>query len=128
MPKASILVVDDDPGLRSLVATSLAMEGHEVMTAPDGSTALRVVEQNSPTLILLDKAMPLLSGPEFARELRARGFNTPIIVISGSEDGQQFAMDIQALSFISKPFQIPQLLGVVSEVLTEFPLDESHAG
>lgn len=121
MATASILIVDDDPALRSLVAASLAMEGHQVMTAADGSSALQVVEQHPPTLILLDKAMPRLSGPEFAQELRARGFNTPIIVISGSEDGKQFAIDICACSFISKPFQIPQLLGVVTECLTDLP-------
>lgn len=128
MVMASILVVDDDPGMRSLVAASLSMEGHQVVTAADGSSALRVVEQNPPTLILLDKAMPRLSGPEFARELRARGFDTPIIVISGSEDGKQFASDIHAWSYIRKPFQIPQLLGVVSECLTDIPDSGTAAG
>ncbi len=128
MAMASILVVDDDPGMRSLVAASLSMEGHQVVTAADGSSALRVVEQNPPMLILLDKAMPQLSGPEFARELRARGFDTPIIVISGSEGGKQFATDIQACSYISKPFQIPQLIGIVSECLTGIPDTGNAAG
>lgn len=123
MTTASILIVDDDPGLRALVATSLTLEGHQVATAADGASALIAVEEVQPALILLDKAMPRLDGPEFARELRTRGFDIPIVVISGSEDGQRFARDIEARSFIRKPFNVPHLLDVVAGLLAG-PADE----
>lgn len=117
---APILVVDDDPGLRALVAASLELEGHSVLTAADGSIALGVVEDLQPALILLDKAMPRLDGPSFARELRERGFNVPIIVISGSDGGKLFAREISADGFIRKPFKVPQLLDTVADCISRF--------
>lgn len=117
---APILVVDDDPGLRALVSATLELEGHSVLTAADGSIALSVIEKIKPVLILLDKAMPQLDGPGFARELRKRGLNIPIIVISGSEGGPVFAREIHAEGFIRKPFKVPQLIDAVEGFLARF--------
>ena len=124
---APILVVDDDPGLRALVAATLELEGHSVLTAADGSVALNVVEQQEPILILLDKSMPRMDGPGFAKELRSRGFSIPIIVISGSEGGKLFAREINAFSFIRKPFKVPQLISTVTDLMTRFT-DSPHGG
>ena len=115
---APILIVDDDPGLRALLAATLELEGHVVMTAADGAIALDAVEKREPLLILLDKAMPRLDGPGFVRELRARGFTTPIIVVSGSEGAGAFARDIKAFRFIRKPFNVPQLIDTVEELIS----------
>lgn len=120
---APILIVDDDPGLRALVAATLELEGHSVVTAADGSVALRLVEVHDPVLILLDKNMPRLDGPAFASELRKRGFKVPIIVISGSEGGRLFAREINADSYLRKPFKIPQLLEIVSDFMGRFSED-----
>lgn len=120
---APILIVDDDPGLRALVAASLELEGHAVLTASDGTIALNVVEQHQPMMILLDKAMPHLDGPGFARELRARGFKIPIIVISGSDGAKNFAREINASGFIRKPFKVPYLLDTVANLLARFADD-----
>ena len=117
---APILVVDDDPGLRALVSATLELEGHSVLTAADGSIALSVVESTNPMMILLDKAMPRLDGPGFVRELKARGFRIPIIVISGSEGGPIFAQEIHAEGFIRKPFKVPQLIDTVEVLLAKF--------
>ena len=122
---APILVVDDDPGLRALVAAVLEMEGHSVVTAPDGSVALAIVDEAQPAIVLLDKAMPGLDGPGFAQELRARGFTTPIVVISGSEGGCRFAQEIGAERFVPKPFKLPQLIAAVEDLLSRPPLDPS---
>lgn len=124
---APILIVDDDPGLRALVAATLELEGHSVLTAPDGTAALNIVEQYAPALILLDKSMPRMDGPGFANELRSRGFAIPIVVISGSDGGKLFARDINALSFIRKPFKVPQLLSTVTDLLSKFA-DDTNGG
>jgi CheY-like chemotaxis protein len=116
--KAPILVVDDDPGIRALVAASLEFEGHSVLTAADGSVALGVVARIKPALILLDQSMPKLDGPGFARELRDRGFEIPIIVVSGSIDAKAFAQDIDAEALIRKPFNVPHLLDTVEDCMT----------
>ena len=124
---APILIVDDDPGLRALVAASLELEGHAVLTAADGSIALTVVEQHQPMMILLDKSMPQMDGPGFARELRARGFLIPIVVISGSEGARNFAHEINASGFIRKPFKVPHLLDTVANLLARFADDRLRA-
>lgn len=118
--QAPILVVDDDPSLRALVAATLEMEGHSVVTAPDGSVALSFFEEAQPAMILLDKAMPGMDGPRFARELRTRGFHTPIVVISGSEGGPRFAQEIHAEGFIAKPFKLPQLVSTVEDLMARY--------
>lgn len=117
LSQAPILVVDDDPSLRALVAATLEFEGYFVLTAADGTVALAFLEEVQPEVILLDKAMPGMDGPSFARELRARGFTMPIIVISGSEGGPRFAREIRAEGFISKPFKLPQLIDTVEGLL-----------
>lgn len=117
--QAPILVVDDDPSLRALVAATLEMEGHAVLTAPDGTVALSFMQEAHPVMILLDKAMPGMDGPQFARELRSRGFATPIVVISGSEGGRRFASEINAEGYIPKPFKIPHLVTTVAAVMTK---------
>jgi CheY-like chemotaxis protein len=120
MPAQSpILVVDDDPSLRALVAATLEMEGYSVLTAPDGTVALSFFDEIQPVMILLDKAMPGMDGPGFARELRARGFRTPIVVISGSEGGPRFAREIHAEGYIPKPFKLPQLVSTVEDLMTK---------
>lgn len=116
---APILIVDDDPGLRALVAATLELEGHAVVTAADGAVALDLVDKHKPVLILLDKNMPRLDGPAFARELRSKGQTMPIVVVSGSEGGKRFAREINAHSYIRKPFKVPQLLAIVSEFMSK---------
>ena len=125
LAQAPILVVDDDPSLRALVAATLEMEGHAVFTAPDGKVALSFFEKMQPAIVLLDKAMPGMDGPRFARELRARGFSTPIVVISGSEGGLRFADEIHAEGYISKPFKLPQLVSTIEDVMAKFRSDLS---
>lgn len=116
---APILVVDDDPGLRALVAAALELEGHDVLTAPDGTVALSFLTEIQPVMVLLDKAMPGMDGPEFAREMRARGFSTPIVVISGSDGGSNFAQEIHADGFIRKPFKLPDLVTTVENLISK---------
>lgn len=122
---APILIVDDDPGLRALVAASLELEGHSVLTAADGSVALNLIEEHEPALILLDKSMPRMDGPGLANELHSRGFSIPIVVISGSDGGPRFAREINATSFIRKPFRVPQLLHTVTDLMDRLNNDPS---
>lgn len=126
LDQAPILVVDDDPSLRALVAATLELEGHYVLTAPDGTVALAFLDEIQPLIILLDKAMPGMDGPKFASALRARGFTMPIIVISGSEGGSRFAREICAEGFIPKPFKLPQLISTVEDLLAREQMTQSN--
>jgi two-component system alkaline phosphatase synthesis response regulator PhoP len=72
MPERSILIVDDDPGIVQLVVAILKRDGYRTLTAFDGPTALQSYEANAPDLILLDLAMPGMSGFEVIEAIRER--------------------------------------------------------
>ena len=116
---ATILVVEDDDDLRNLLAVVLAGEGFSVRTAPDGHEALAdIAAHGMPGLILLDMRMPRMSGPEFARALeRQYPARAPVIAITAAADPREAAAQVNALDWLSKPFEVPQLLAAVARVL-----------
>jgi len=111
--RALILVVDDDPTIRQVVADTLELEGYAVQTAPNGASALAAVEQAQPSLVLLDMRMPILDGWGFAREIQARGVRLPIVVMTAAQDARRWAEEINAQGYVAKPFQLSELLDAV---------------
>jgi two-component system, chemotaxis family, chemotaxis protein CheY len=108
-----ILVVDDDEAILSTVAEILLLEGYTVRTAGNGEEALVQIQQESPMLVLLDMRMPVLDGWGFARELRERGLELPILVMTAAQDANRWANEISALGFLAKPFDIVTLIDLV---------------
>jgi CheY-like chemotaxis protein len=119
MPKAHahgrpVLVVDDDPSIRRLVADVLRDEGFDVATADDGSEALRFVAVEQPAVILLDMRMPVVDGREFARAYRRRpGPHAPIVCITAEYHATDLADEVDAAAVVPKPFQLDHLIDVV---------------
>ena len=110
----TVLVVDDDQDLLSLLAFLLESEGLHVETATDGRQALNVVARHMPNLIVLDMKMPVMDGWEFARQFRAKHDNAaPIVVLTAYEDAKKRAEEIGAAGWIGKPFDLDYLLSVV---------------
>ncbi len=116
MPDRPILVVDDDPSILETVSELLDMEGYRVETASNGADALRKIERARPRLVLLDMRMPILDGWGFARELKARGFTTPVVVMTAAQDARGWAAEIGALDYIAKPFELHELLSTLERV------------
>ena len=117
MPSAPILVVDDDPSIRSTISELLELEGYPVATAADGEEALQAVERARPSLVLLDMRMPVLDGWGFAREVKARGLRLPIVVMTAAQDARRWAQEIEADGYVSKPFNVTDLLDAVERLL-----------
>src|SRR4051794_19226658 len=115
MPGAPILVIDDDPDVLSTVVDILEFEGYPVESATNGAEGLKVLERTSPGLILLDMRMPVLSGWDFARILKERGISFPILVMTAAQDAHRWAHEIGAQGYISKPFELPDLLAAVED-------------
>ena len=111
-----ILVVEDDPSLRETIAAALEINGYPVQQAENGAQALELVEQEAPSLVLLDMVMPVLDGREFAAQLRAGGFDTPILVMSASRDPERSAEEIGAEGAVAKPFGVQELLIKVEQL------------
>lgn len=110
-----VLVVDDSPGIRGTIAQTLEDEGFPVCTAANGEQALQMIQDERPSLVLLDMGMPLLDGQEFVRAIRARGLNVPIVVMSASPDARAWAREVRARAFLPKPFDLDDLLCTVEE-------------
>ncbi len=100
---ARVLVVDDEPRVRSLLAETLGSWGYVVQQAPDGVAALQVIEADRPDVILLDVAMPGLSGPEALPAIRALAPGVNVILVSGTPDVDMRALALGAFDYIVKP-------------------------
>ncbi|HYP41819.1 MAG TPA: response regulator [Chloroflexia bacterium] len=114
----TILVVDDDPAILSTVADILEFEGYKVEVAANGAEGLRILERVHPKLVLLDMRMPVLDGWDFARALRERGIILPILVMTAAQDARRWAQEIGAAGYVSKPFELLDLLTAVSSLHT----------
>lgn len=106
--KARILVAEDEPDIRELIAITLAYNGFEVLSAADGVEALTMADSDSFDLIILDVRMPRMTGYEACRELRRRETTRDIPIIFLSAKGQdsevQDGLEAGADEYIIKPF------------------------
>ena len=82
MTTTKILVVDDEPNVCELIRIYLEREGYDVIIAHDGETALSLIEQERPQLVVLDLMLPKLDGWKVCEKLRSRGNKIPIIMLS----------------------------------------------
>jgi two-component system response regulator MprA len=107
-----VLVVDDDPPLRRMLARTLAAEGYEVSVAGDGGAALVSVERTVPDVIVLDVAMPGLDGLTVARRLRGKGLPTPILMLTARDavPDRVAGLEAGADDYLVKPFAVQELI------------------
>jgi CheY-like chemotaxis protein len=116
MAGAPILVVDDDPSIRTTVSDVLDMEGYRVVTAANGAEALERVEQNQPALVLLDMRMPVMDGWAFARAIASRGMKLPILVMTAADNARAWAEEIGADGYVAKPFDLAELISAIERL------------
>jgi CheY-like chemotaxis protein len=111
-----ILVVEDDDSVRDALCLLLQLEGHQVVTAPNGAVALEVIPRCSPRLILLDLRMPVMDGWTFVRAYReTEGPHVPIVVITAAWDIAASAARLEVAAVLEKPFGLPDLLAAVDQ-------------
>jgi DNA-binding NtrC family response regulator len=115
----NILVVDDEPSNRSILAQVLGRAGYAVETADDGADALKQLDTFRPDLIVLDYMMPDVSGMDVLRELRKREDDTPVIMITayGTVERAVEAMHEGAYDFITRPFKPEHITHVIRKAL-----------
>ncbi|MDF1563742.1 MAG: PAS domain S-box protein [Deltaproteobacteria bacterium] len=119
--QGTILVVDDEPTIRSISRIGLEMKGFEVLLAEDGHRAIDVYEANADAIVLvvLDMTMPRMDGPETHRQFLARGLKVPVILASGyseAEATERFSAAGLA-GFLPKPFAPAELVAQVRKAL-----------
>jgi two-component system phosphate regulon response regulator PhoB len=118
---ASILVVEDEDSLATLLQYNLAKEGYEVALSGDGEEALVLIDERLPDLVLLDWMLPTLSGIEVCRRLRQRSQtrNLPILMLTAraEESDRIRGLDTGADDYLIKPFSMVELCARIRAVL-----------
>ncbi|GAA1859909.1 response regulator transcription factor [Myceligenerans crystallogenes] len=130
-PEARLVVVDDEPNIRELLATSLRFAGFEVHAAADGNSALQLVRDLDPDLVVLDVMLPDMDGFTVTRRMRATGKHAPVLFLTARDDTQD---KIQGLTvggddYVTKPFSLEEVVARIRAVLrrTGTPVPEDEA-
>ena len=117
---ATLLIVEDNPDLRELLAIFLKLEGFAVITAEDGEAGLRMIHQQPPDLVITDIEMPKLDGISMIRELRRwpETRTLPVLVLSAycGNNGNE-AIEAGATRAAYKPMQLEALLRIIEQLL-----------
>jgi two-component system, OmpR family, alkaline phosphatase synthesis response regulator PhoP len=118
-PGETILVVEDDRSLREGLAMNFRLRGYRVLTAADGDEGLRAAFDEKPDLIVLDLMLPGTDGLEILSELREREVEVPVLILSARDRLQDKVrgLEIGADDYLTKPFQLPELLARVEVML-----------
>jgi two-component system response regulator MprA len=114
-----ILVVDDDPALRTALDRALKLEGYRVSFAHDGRQALQMLTGGSQDAVILDLGLPLMDGVEVCRRVRERGDRTPVLMLTARDavTDRVEGLDAGADDYLVKPFALDELLARLRALL-----------
>lgn len=117
--EARLLVVDDEPNIRDLLATSLRFAGFEVFTASTGNEAIREATENQPDLVVLDVMLPDMDGFTVTRRLRDRGEQYPILFLTAKDETQDkvAGLTVGGDDYVTKPFSLEEVVARIRAVL-----------
>jgi DNA-binding NtrC family response regulator len=119
--KSTILVVDDEEALRTVLGSELTNEGFQVQTAADGDDAIRELGKSGFDLVLLDIKMPRMNGFEVLKYIKENHPKTKVVMLTGFADLKNAieSKKLGADDFVSKPYDLVDLLTTIERVLNE---------
>ena len=115
--QATILVIDDQPGIRRLLTEVLQDEGYRVITAANGYEGIQAAQNSNPNVILMDMKMPGMDGITALKELKRQGQGDQVIMMTayGELDMVNEAREIGMCDYITKPFDIMALCQIIHD-------------
>ena len=118
-PEAKLLVVDDEPNILELLATSLRFAGFEVVTATNGREALDKAETEAPDLAVLDVMLPDMDGFTVTRKLRSSGRLFPVLFLTAKDDTEDkvTGLTVGGDDYVTKPFSLDEVVARIRAVL-----------
>jgi two-component system OmpR family response regulator len=127
-PEARLLVVDDEPNIVDLLATSLRFAGFEVVTARNGSEALRLAPEFRPDLLVLDVMMPGIDGFSVVRRLRQDGMSVPVVFLTARDatEDKVTGLTLGGDDYVTKPFSLEEVVARIRAVLRRFRATEQQ--
>jgi two-component system, OmpR family, response regulator MprA len=113
--RETILVIDDDEKILTMLKRSLSFEGYQVRTATNGKSGLADMLERDPDLVILDRMMPEVDGIEVCRRIRAGGSQVPILMLTARDEvaDRVSGLDAGADDYVLKPFALDELLARV---------------
>jgi len=126
-PVRTVLVVEDELEMRGLLRDNLEFEGYEVIATATAEEGLVELSQQPVALVILDLMLPVMSGFEFCRQIRANGLRVPVIILTARTDESDriVGLDLGADDYVSKPFSIREL---IARVRAQIRRDERDTG
>ena len=117
--EATLLVVDDEPNIRELLSTSLRFAGFDVLSAANGTDALRIAEQKEPDLLVLDVMLPDMDGFAVTRRLRQAGKHIPVVFLTARDDTSDkiTGLTVGGDDYVTKPFSLEEVVARIRAVL-----------
>jgi DNA-binding NtrC family response regulator len=115
-----VLVVDDEAGIRELLARTLALADYEVHAAPNGDTAIDRLREAAFDLLITDLRMPGMDGLALIRQARTLQGTIPTIILTGfsTESIAIEAINLGVVGYVTKPFRVPQILAAAAKALS----------
>ncbi|HUF93032.1 MAG TPA: response regulator [Candidatus Limnocylindria bacterium] len=119
----AVMVIDDDPSMRSLLVDYLSRQGFDVTTQPSGEAAVAALEVERVDAVVVDKEMPGMNGLDFVSYVRGRRPELPIVLITafGGAHVRREALARGASRYLEKPFHLKELGAVLSEAAVRLP-------
>lgn len=124
-----ILVVDDDPAVRSALDRALRLDGYAVTTVSDGNAALEQLALSPPDALVLDLGLPGIDGIEVAKRMRAAGDDTPVLMLTARDavHDRVVGLDAGADDYVVKPFALAELQARLRALLRRRPTDTGES-
>ena len=118
-PEATLLVVEDEPNIRELLATSLRFAGFAVHTAANGGDAIALAEKEHPDLVVLDVMLPDMDGFTVTRRIRESGAHLPIVFVTARDslDDKIKGLTVGGDDYVTKPFSLDEVIARIRAVL-----------
>jgi two-component system OmpR family response regulator len=125
----SILIIDDEAGVRELLADALKLAGFETLTAADAMIALTMLRTTKSDLLVVDINMPLMDGFEFIERIRSNGDQTPALMLSARADRADVTrgLTIGADDYVTKPFGLEELVLRIRAILRRAQFSDSSS-
>lgn len=130
MAEASVLIIEDDATIARFVELELKHAGYDVIRAADGPSGLSVLDRDQLDMVILDLMLPDMDGIEVAREIRRRGRDLPILMLTARAETHDVVVgfDAGADDYMRKPFEIPELLSRVRALLKRTRPSQQQSG
>jgi two-component system OmpR family response regulator len=119
MTKTRVLIVDDEPNIRDLLATSLRFAGFDIQTAANGTAAVAAVTESEPDIILLDVMLPDMNGFSVTKKLRSAGIQAPILFLTARDEVEDkiTGLTVGGDDYLTKPFSLDEVVARIQAIL-----------